>query len=259
MKAFYEKYQEESQSIKIFRNVLHVFEPHFHNNVEIFIVRKGHYTVSLGDTVYDLKSGGVCVFDSYDIHGYISRLEDDADDVVVIIPAKYLGDFRSGTKGKRITNPVLYDELLCDRLLAIADEYLSASQSEEIHASAINLFLSLIKEKLCFSDATVKSDDITVHKILSYIYDNFTSDISLSTIAKALGYTAEHLSRVFHKYVNMSIPLYINNLRIERVEKLKKERGDKKIYEIIAEAGFNSIQTYYRAKKQYEKNKNPLK
>ncbi len=250
MRAFYEKIQEESITIKKYRNTLHVFPPHFHNNVEIFIVKRGRYKVSRNNNEYEVIDNTICVFDSYDIHGYTSRLEDDFDDCVIIVPTKFI--LPSVKTGKIIANPLITDSVLCDKILSLADEYINEHNSIEVKTAVINLILTLINEKLQFVENQAKNDDITMRKILNYIYDNFAKDVSLVQIAKELGYTAEHLSRVFHKYIQMSIPSYINRLRVEYVEKLKT-KPNSKLSNCIYEAGFNSIQTYYRARKQYDK------
>lgn len=251
MKAYYEKFQEESQNIRVYRNVSHVYAPHFHNNMEIFIVDRGHYTVTRNDTDYDVTDGAICVFDSYDIHSYNVKLSEGENDCVLIIPTRYLSPVKN-VKGKCIKNPVIYDKTLCEKLLNIVDEYLNDKGSSLVNVAGVNLLLTLISEKLEYEDEKSKNEDVTIRKILTYIYENFTADIPLTTIAKELGYTPEHLSRVFHKYIEMSVPNYINNLRVEQVEKLKKTRPDKSLNDCIFEAGFNSIQTYYRHKKQYE-------
>lgn len=81
----------------------------------------------------------------------------------------------------------------------------------------------------------------------SEIEDNLDKDLTLSKISKALGYSSAHVSRTFKKYVNSSIPNFVNKLRLERVDKLLKKKNVKKT-EAIYSAGFNSYQTYYRIK-----------
>ncbi|MBQ9756325.1 MAG: helix-turn-helix domain-containing protein, partial [Clostridia bacterium] len=78
--------------------------------------------------------------------------------------------------------------------------------------------------------------------------DNFRSEITLSGLAKEFGYSVEHVSRVFHKYLKTGIPEYVNGLRLNCVEQLVKAHPEKKITEIIFDSGFNSIQSYYRNK-----------
>lgn len=246
MKAYYEKFQEESKDIRVYRNIPHVFPAHFHNNIEIFIVRKGKYSITSNNNEYSITDGCICIFDSYDIHSYNKQLDSQVDDCVLIIPNSFISPTISN-KGT-LLNPIIKNKDLCESVLCLIDQYLTENQSNQVKTSVVNLILTLIYEQVVYSNNNHKDETITLRKILSYIYDNFTSDITLKSLSLKLGYTPEHISRVFHKYIKMSIPLYVNMLRIEYVEKLKKQTNEK-LSTYILESGFSSLQTYYRCKK----------
>jgi methylphosphotriester-DNA--protein-cysteine methyltransferase len=93
---------------------------------------------------------------------------------------------------------------------------------------------------------------------LFYINQNFKEEINLKILAKQFGYTAEHISRVFNHYLNVSLPEYINGLRLDYVENAIKEGSKENITSLLFSAGFKSIQTYYRAKNK-RKNSHQIK
>ncbi|MBQ3219170.1 MAG: helix-turn-helix domain-containing protein, partial [Clostridia bacterium] len=68
-----------------------------------------------------------------------------------------------------------------------------------------------------------------------------------------LGYSDAHISRIFSLYVKKSLPDYVNELRFKEVNRLI-ENTNGKITDLIFDAGFNSIQTYYRVKSKLTKN-----
>lgn len=77
-------------------------------------------------------------------------------------------------------------------------------------------------------------------QVLRYIENNYTEQITLKTIAELLEISENHISRVFNKSVGMSIPDYINNIRIEKAKELMLT-SNHKMYEIAEIVGFHSV------------------
>lgn len=258
----YEQYRENCD-IVVLKSGKYGIPAHFHMNTEIFILRKGNYTVSVNGKEYRMTDGCTAFFSSYDLHDYSSEyINEDgkptpcesSDSKVVLIPPKYLTEFFAKTANLCIKNPVVHNTKLCDSLIEIAERIFNKEGvSEEVKQAGVNLFLALIREAFEFSPDSRKIDNSLIRSILTYILTHYKENINVNKIAKALGYTPEHLSRTFHEYFNVSIPQYINTLRIEYIE--NKLKTDKKIAksDVIYEAGFGCFQTYYRVKKQLGK------
>ncbi len=255
MQAFYELERENSEWLSLLRNGNYIFSPHFHVNIEIFIIKKGKYEIFYNGKNYILENNSIAFFDNYTFHGYnvdYVNKDSEKDDCVIIIPRKYLAHFNEFRKKNKLADFIVKDEHLVDDLLQIVDGILINNKDENVEQSCVDLILSLIEQKLNYSDKYEDSDTLLLRKMLEYIENNFRGDVSLKIIAKQLGYSTEHLSRTFHGYFNMSISSYVNTLRLDYVEKVAKSKG-KKISEVIYESGFNSLQTYYRFKKAQSK------
>ncbi len=252
MNGFYEHIRETQNELVIFRNNQHNFLPHFHINVEIYILNDGEQQITCNGKTYQIQSGNVAFFDSYDIHGYIAPKTPCKDSCVILIPYSLLAHFRTFRQKLRLSTPIIHDKALTENLLKIIDEVLLKNNDKNIITAGVDMMLALIEQKLNY-ETSGQNDDVTlVKKILEFIDNNYQKDAKLSTIANNLGYTEEHLSRIFHKYLNQSIPSYVNGLRLAYVERELK-KGEKKLSEIIFDAGFNSFQTYYRNKNKIEK------
>ncbi|MCP4135824.1 MAG: helix-turn-helix domain-containing protein [bacterium] len=90
------------------------------------------------------------------------------------------------------------------------------------------------------------SIEIKIKKALSYIHENYNSDISREALAASLNMHHDSLSRYFKLYTNKKINEYINELRV--VEATKKLRETKSsIIEIAFSTGFESLSTFNRA------------
>ncbi len=246
MKGFYEKNREDEGKLIVARNTRHIYPAHFHRNLEIFIVRKGEYRLSIGEQSLTVSSGMIAVIDSYEIHSYDARENIDSDDCVLVIPYEYVTEFTARRQGGSLKNPVVQDDALCKSLLKIVDEYLCEQADEEVQKSAVSLLLSLLYPKLVWASERTREESSLVRDILAYIQENYTLDVSRSTIARVLGYTEAHISRVFHRYLNKGISQYVNELRLAHINRVIARGDNRSVIELIYDAGFKSQQTYYR-------------
>ncbi len=244
MKAYYEKVREENRTLYFNISGVEDYPLHFHANIEICIMLKGSCEVVCNEKSYVLKENMLAFFDSYSFHSY--KKLGSSKCCTLIIPSKYLSQYRSIYQKKIVVSPIISSKTLCKKLLTICD-LLNENPSEQIKSEIINLLLLLISEKIEFSRGGESGENELLHKTLKYIHTHYRESINSNSIAKALGYSREHISRVFHRFIQQSIPDYINSLRLEYVE---QNREKSKLASVIMEAGFGSFQTYYRAKRK---------
>ena len=257
MKAFYEFSRENKDEIFVQQNMARNFPEHFHASLEVFIVMSGRHAVTHGDKEIVLTAGSIMVFDSYDIHGYNGLNTEAAPaggDLVVIIPYKYLGELNRIRGKRKITSPKITDSLLCRELSEIALKYFTENSSATagVKKAAAKLFISLICERLTFSDVKCGDEGELIRTILTYIHTNFKSDISLSAMASELGFSEAYISRTFHRYIKKSFSAYVNSLRIDYINEIRSQGDKRKTIDLLYEAGFQSQQTYYRWMKKRE-------
>ena len=249
MKSYYEKKREDNYKIAVQHASTKGFPLHFHNNMEVFLVQSGSLQLTLGENKYLLQRGDIAIADSYEIHGY-EYAPSDQTDLIVILPFRYLQTFNAKRKNLKIVEPVIHDETLTRELTEIAERYLS-HEDESVAAAATDLFLTLLTKRLTFTTNKTKEDQTLVRQILIYLQENFRFDASRRAVARKLGYTEAHISRVFHRFVGKSISEYVNTLRLEYIERLRNNGDDRTTIELIYESGFKSQQTYYRVRKEY--------
>lgn len=253
MSAFYEYFRDSDNNLVIVGSgdKNYVYPSHFHRRIELFLLKKGSYRVIVNKNSYTISSGDVLFLDSFAVHSYESPLTDDLDALCVLIPRDYAINFFSRHNGK-VINPIISDKHLTEKLYLLIKEYLIPNFSDNVKKGATELIFSMLEDKLTFSENKENTENTTILDMLLYIEKNLTKNLSLSSIAKALGYSPAHLSRTFKKYVNSSLPEYLNKLRLEKVEELIKQKNVKKS-QAIFDAGFNSFQTYYRVKSKSQK------
>jgi transcriptional regulator GlxA family with amidase domain len=86
-------------------------------------------------------------------------------------------------------------------------------------------------------------------KVIEFVDENFTSDISREGLAAAVDLSPNYMSRLFISYKGKTINEYINELRIKfALERL--ENSDQKVLDIALEAGYENLTTFNRAFKK---------
>ncbi len=82
-----------------------------------------------------------------------------------------------------------------------------------------------------------------IHKIIDYISNNYTENITLETLSHKFYINPSYLCRLFKEVTNLTIVEYLNQIRVKNAEFLLIS-SDKSIMEISQLLGFSS-QTYF--------------
>ena len=82
--------------------------------------------------------------------------------------------------------------------------------------------------------------------ILMYMNENYKSALSLSTVGKALGYSAGYVSHCMKAFPEMNFNDILNSFRVEHAKTLLISSTKTNI-DIALESGFNCERSFYRA------------
>lgn len=136
---------------------------------------------------------------------------------------------------------------LSDIFINRIDQCAKTEELEEYCRKAVYEFAKLaadVKAEKTASSYTEQCKD--------YIYKNYNRKIYLEDIAEAIGISPGHLSRVFHKDMDISIQEYIRKFRVERAANLLKY-SEASLAEISDYVCFHSQSHFGSAFKKYMK------
>jgi len=250
MKAFYELYRDSQNELLVTYREDFSFPHHFHAAVEVFILLKGKYRITVDDQTYELNEKSVFISDTFCMHSYTKISEGPSESVMLIIPTSYLVEYNELKNGLSLQSYVSTNETLVHEVYTLAGFINAHLKDEQIKQHYTNVLLLLLLNELGTTDCSKKQDVTTIKNVLLYIEEHFKENITLESISKHFGYTSCHLSRIFHSYFTMSISRYINTMRIKYIE--SKKGTTKNLLYLIYESGFQSPQTYYRNLKSYQ-------
>lgn len=94
------------------------------------------------------------------------------------------------------------------------------------------------------------SQESVLDSILYYIQHNFTSNITLESIAPLFGYNHSYLGKIFRKKMYVSFNEYIDHLRVERAKELLLQ-GNSKVYAISKQVGYKNVDYFHVKFRKY--------
>ncbi len=220
---------------------------HVHDYVEMMYVRKGELTFYLNFKEYTLHSGDVIFAFPGQIHGHEAS---GAENIVLLFP-KNLPIYDGVFCNTLPENPILRNiDKETDELFYKATEANIGKQtySKGIAQGYIALILGKLLPLLSLRSAE-KSEGTVEQKLIEYCSIHYKEQISLTSVAKELGYSATHLSHLFADKFKIGFSQFISTMRVEDAKKML--RGDKKITQIALDCGFGSMRNFNRVFKEH--------
>lgn len=238
MEGSFEKPRELTDKLDII--ITNGCPAHFHSKLELLVVRKGAVQATVNGVSSRLVEGQAAIADSCAVH--IWTPEPGAEGVVLIIPTQYQTEYAAVMKGRTFADPILRDETIGRGILTML-ELLQIDRPESlVTRGLLNAILGTFIENLPLKER--ETADQLMRDVLLYISDNFTEPLTLAGLSKKYGYTPSHFSRIFSAYTGDHIPDYLGALRAERAAALL--RSGQPVTEAAADAGFQSMRTFYR-------------
>lgn len=225
---------------------------HFHRSYEFVWVIAGTLRACVSDKVYLLQEGDGLFILPYQLHSYTA--EPCTEFFVAVFAAEHVGKFASATQGME-PNEAFFQ--------------LSPALQYYLRASIVPAPKQTFKESLCLPRPAAfalkaglyavcaefyaiakwqkkEQNKALVFRIIMYVEENYTENITLHTAAEALSYEYHYLSRVLRKSLHLHFRTLVNQYRCERAKELIAA-SNLPLSEIAMSCGFQSIRSFNRA------------
>ena len=226
---------------------------HFHRNWEVFCVFDGVVSATVDNKCYLLEPGMAVVVDSLAPHSFECTSAEISYTIIGTELMQLFFQLYPNRTLPRLLPDKQANRPLLDFVTSIAMQVANYSPLEK-YAYACTVLNKIVQAYGTIpADVMLHRATSTIYKAISYIYDNYTQDISLTTIADYLHIQPQSLSNLLSKYLKTDLRNYINNLRIQEFYVLQKrpENKDLSVLELATLCGFSSLTTFYRAQKKY--------
>lgn len=259
------KYEEITHAamipFKIFsfraKNLDRIIAPHWHQSTEILFVKEGTLKITLQNKTYLLHKNEFVVINPNIIHSTRSLSKNWV--LCIQLPLSFLklvtnNQFDKVFIFKDINFPT--EQEASERIIALFNQ---AIYQTENHPKNIQYFLDLYSSGLLILKELISSYSVKVNKnnaddksisILSkaidYININYSKSITLTDMAKFLGYSPSYCSKVIKKNLGTNFKEILDIIRLEKVV-LKAQKGKRSLEQIAQETGFKTYRNLYNA------------
>ena len=217
------------------------YVPHMHRHPELVRVVEGEVTVHYDGKTERVPAGEYALIPPNIVHAYETAQHSLVD--VCIFSQAYAPAFFREIQDKRLART----RFTCRESVAdfTARELFVTDHIPDFYTLKSTLYAVLGEFLSCaVFEATGKSSAL-MEKVVRYIAENYTEDITLSSMAAALGYEQHYLSRCFHALIPMHFSRYVNWYRVDAATELL-HNTDLSITEIALRSGFQSIRSFNR-------------
>ena len=223
---------------------------HFHRGYELVTVMAGTLSARVGDREMLLSAGeGLLVF-PYQLHSY--ETEAFSECYITVFSGSYVAKFASHFSSREPIDPRFR---ITPPLAALLSSYMTGKETptaDEVRLEAPPLFaLKSCLYAVCHTFSAEakwrekREERALVFRILSYVEEHYTEDISLPEMAEALSYEYHYLSRVLREDLHIGFRALVNQRRCERARELIAE-SDMPLSAVAMNCGFRSLRTFNR-------------
>lgn len=241
------KYQNENfNGVLDYRSNFHqdwLVEMHLHEYSEILYCKSGEGLVNVNGQQITLEKKQFVWLPPNYVHQYVFE---NSELICAVFSNDLIPLFAQETDKKRlIISPIDAEELVP------VFEKLNKIRKEDrlLISGYLNLICHKVIEKSEF-EKTTTSDSSLYQKVITYISEHYTEDITLHKVAKMFGYNEKYLSHTLHELTGINFRQFLSFYRINHAKKLLEDRSNINITAIASESGFSAINTFHRAFKE---------
>lgn len=235
---------------------------HWHAVIEILYIEKNHFNINVNNREFKLDEGDILFIASGDTHGFSNR-NNNGKRIFIQFDSSSLSTFGNNNIIKALISStfkisikdVPFQESIKEHINSIVENYSKKDFGFELFISARIHDIFAIISKFLADRINLENNTGNIKKMqgmdklaeaFKFIEANYMNDISLSDVAKAVGFSESYFSRMFKDITEKNFILYLNEYRIKQAE-LFLMASNMSIADIAYAVGFNSIVTFNRS------------
>ena len=232
---------------------------HVHECCEIFLCIKGGESFLIDNKLYDINDGDLFVINQFEAHKVVPGLHDKFSRYIMHVHPSFLyansfGDtnlsdcFYTSNKTTRISLSLKEQQKLCSLFEELKADYTFGDEMYK-RLRATELLFEISKLFSTHNDIVFgEVSNRIVQLAIDFINNNYSSNITLDTVAKSAFISPTHLSRLFNRYCGTTVSKYIVGKRIAEAKKLLTE--GKSVTDAAFMCGFNDYANFIRTFKK---------
>jgi len=221
------------------------YPPRFHKHVEILAVINQALRLTVRGVTYTLKPGDLYIIFPNVLHTIEAR---NTKAMVLLVDYEKCQVFQEQLLHSIPETPVLrkgmYPESVQSTMMRMID--LAAAHTPYQQETLAGYANGILGELLgCLTLIPRNMDGPLVQQLQFYMMDNYTRDLTLDSVAQALGYSKFYISRTLKELFGCNFRSLINSYRIALAQNLLIS-DDSSIARIAGQCGFQSQSAFTR-------------
>lgn len=232
--------------------------PHSHDGIEFYLTLSPLPDILLNETVSRVEAGTLIVIPPNCIHQLFQDKHQVYERYIVSIDINWLGTVLSGhsdhhhTVCTQLDTPLLIplSENQIDTLCTAMDLFMQKKESSAFCILAdffhlLNRFEELLKTSIPAKPvSSVSSTQETVNRIISYIQEHLSEQITTATLANHFFLHPDYIARLFKKHTHTTLSHYINLQKMTKARYLL-ETG-KSVSQVQEALGYSSYAYFFK-------------
>ena len=212
---------------------------HYHDLCEIYYMVSGECIYYINDAPYEVSEGDVVFIPEGVIHKtYYGKREHER--LLIECSSDYIPEQLKEALSRTVHIPshLGYSEDFYELLIKIEAE---EREHKDFYTDVRGALTSLLFYSIARANSTVEEDSErpSIKRIVSYIKQNYSSQITLASVATNNFISPEHLSRSFKQKMGKGFNEFLSEVRLEEAKKLLESNDKLSISEIAYSCGFN--------------------
>ena len=250
----YTTYKDSPDNFEFHRQRCSHFAPHIHNALECVYVEDGTLELGMGTDLFHMEKGDFGIIFPGVIHHYQVFSRKKGHLVYFLASPALAGSFTPLLQTSCPENPVVPAQQVHPDIVyalktiekAVASGAAANAPHHEVLRQAYTQII-LARALPCYTlqdKGSIGSDDL-IYRMVCYIAENYTENVTLTDMAESLYVSPYVLSRTFSQSFHTNFNGYLNSVRLDHARYML-ENTDLSITQIGEDSGFNSQRTFHR-------------
>ena len=251
-------YSFTQYNIKNIKQTIHI-PVHWHNEIEIIYIKKGHLHIYIDGHNFDASEGEIFYVNPGVLH-YMDTSDLTVDYYAILFPLDFISFRTNDILEKQIFSPLkngrllfphsVSDDNIKHEISLLLDQITEENKEESLYCQIHTRILLLKIIELLHKGSYLQQPE-RVHtsqlqrELISYIQQHHTEKITLEMLSSEFHMSEKYLSRYFKMNFSISFKQYVGHLRMSTAVNLL-ETTDLSITDIALNSGFQNVNLFIR-------------
>ena len=228
---------------------------HFHDSAELIFVESGGLIAVGNGRECVLGEGDVFFADAYVPHLY--HTQEKSCVFVVVLSSRYLRDFREYYRGSLPMFMKAGEDKNAPLFCFLRENFARWDDMPPLMRTGFaDWVLGFLAARYPPEEGAPARKTVQAESVLRYIDEHYAEPLTMAGLAERFGYSPNYFSSLFHRCLRTSFRGYLGGVRLKKTEELLRREPHMGVGAAARACGFESPNTYYRAKKRRDEGEN---